>query len=197
MSGLELAALCGLAIWLAVLSFVILLVTRQIGLITVRLSLLAPHAPVGEEGPELGSSVPPEVRALGDDDGVVLLLLSGTCGDCRALAARLRGRELATRTVALVAGQRPLAEAVADMLPNGIDVRFDPEATRIAEMLRLEMVPFGIRIDAGTVSMKAYLHGPEDVWQLMAAGRGDDHLAVVQGGASSSNGNQGQEAVIR
>ncbi len=173
MSGLGLAALLAVAVWLAVLSLVALLLVRQLSLVTLRLSLVAPHAPADARGPDLGAAVPPDANAMLRRDGrpTVLLLLSGTCSTCRSLAARLGPRELGEDTVVLIGGRQSLATDVAELLPSGTDVRFEPQASRIAKEIGLDAVPFGLRIDAGTVSRKAYLHGPDDVLRL----RGDDY----------------------
>lgn len=203
MTGLELAALIAVGAWLAVLSFVALLITRQLGLVTVRLSLMAPHTPADDAGPAVGSAVPSEAGALIGRDGeaTVLLLLSATCGTCRSLASRLSARELDIHTVMLVAGKQPLASGIGELLPSGTDIRFDPEASRIAQLLGLDMVPFGVRIDSGTVSMKAYLHTPDDVLRLKSGGRGDGAQAAggeaKRGQIRSLNGKDAEEVVTR
>lgn len=203
MTGLELTAVIAIAVWLAALSFVVVLVTRQLGLVTVRLSLVAPHAPADEAGPEVGSAVPSEAGALIGRDGqpTVLLLLSATCDSCRSLASRLGEREVDVNTVALVAGRQPLASGIGELLPSGIDTRFDPEASQIAQRLGLEMVPFGVRIDAGIVSMKAYLHTPDDVGRLKRGGRADGTrgagIDANKGPVGSLNDQRDEEVVRR
>jgi len=167
-SGLALAALLLVAAWLAVLSLVVILLVRQLSLVTMRLSLVAPHAPADAAGPEVGSAVPQDVSALVGHDGrsTVLILLSATCATCRSLAARVSARELGAETVVLVAGRKPLVSTIAELLPPDSDVRLDPQASRIARGLGLDTVPFGLRLDSGTVSMKAFLHGPDDILRL-------------------------------
>lgn len=61
MSGLAVAALVLTSVWLGVLTLIVVLV-RQIGLLTVRLSV-AGHTHLTDDGPEPGSDVPEEVTA--------------------------------------------------------------------------------------------------------------------------------------
>lgn len=194
MSGLELAALAGIAVWLIVLSVVTLLVTRQISLITVRLSLLAPHSPAEDSGPEIGATIDPHAQEmLGGRDGVILLL-SATCGTCRSLASLLSADDLSPSTVVLVSGTPRLAAGVAELIRPQVDLRFDPDATALANALNLEMVPFGIRVDSGVVSMKGYIQTPHDVMRLHRTGAAIRSAGELQ--VTTQNGHNQKDGVL-
>jgi len=61
MSALAIAALVLVCVWLGVLTLVVVLLVRQIGLLTVRLSVADRALSVDNDGPEVGSSVPEDV----------------------------------------------------------------------------------------------------------------------------------------
>lgn len=171
MSGAQTVALVLAALWLAVLSLVVVLLVRQVGLIVVRLQAL-PSFSLQEDGPEIGSPVPDGVLALfpqHSHEPLHLLMLSATCTPCRELAAELHGRQLPLRTVALVAGEDGLAQSLAQLLPKDVRVVTDPEATALADVLRVRSAPFAVEVQEGTVTGRAYLHSFSDLLRLAEA----------------------------
>ena len=181
MSGLGTVALVAACIWMGVLTLVLVLVIRQIALLTVRLSN-ANHMPAQQmedgfspedDGPQVGDDVPDEMIAvlpeLENDEGLVLLM-SATCMPCRELAADLgrRSDELPRLpTVALVPGSDvTLVDALVDLLPKDMRVVNDPDATQFANALKIKSTPFGIAVNEGKVVGKSYLHGKSDVTTL-------------------------------
>jgi hypothetical protein len=64
MNGLSTAVLILFGIWLGVLTLVIVLVVRQIALLTVRLSLMGNTFSLANDGPEVGGPLPDMVRSL-------------------------------------------------------------------------------------------------------------------------------------
>jgi hypothetical protein len=93
MSGPGLVVIVLASVWLGVLSLVVVLLVRQIGLLTLRFDQVdladPPFKPEGD-GPELGDAVPPDVIAALPElatEPTYLLLLSATCTSCRELAA--------------------------------------------------------------------------------------------------------------
>jgi|GEM_PF-6655988 len=171
MSGAEQVALIAGAIWLAVLTAIILLLIRQVSLLTVRLSLAAPNAPMDDDGLDLASPVPASVlETLGVNGSArTVVFLSATCAPCRELASTLGEADFSESTVVLIAGGPGLAEGVADLLPRTVESLLDPAATNIAQALEIESTPFGMRFVDGAVHSKAYLQSPGDVRRIQGS----------------------------
>jgi hypothetical protein len=176
MSALAIAALVLVCIWLGVLTLVVILLVRQIGLLTVRLSVAGEATPLDNDGPEIGSSVPEDVAVVLPDQAeehAYLLLVSSTCTPCWELVADLGERRFEQKIVALVPGHGEKAGELAALLPSGIQVVLDPEASRLAGALQLESTPFVLEVDHGTVTRKAFLHeGASDLIAFMESGNG-------------------------
>ncbi len=176
MSALAIAALVLVCIWLGVLTLVVVLLVRQIGLLTVRLSVAGEATPLDDDGPEIGSSVPEDVAVVLPDQAeehAYLLLVSSTCTPCWELVAELGGRRFEQKIVALVPGHGEKAGELAALLPSGIQVVLDPEATRLAGALQLESTPFVLEVEHSTVTRKAYLHeGASDLIAFVESGNG-------------------------
>src|SRR5918998_2226825 len=174
MSALAIAALVLVCMWLGVLTLVVVLLVRQIGLLTVRLSVAGGATPLDNDGPEIGSSVPEEVAAVLPDqaeDHAYLLLISSTCLPCWELVADLGERRFEQNIVALVPGHGEKAGELAALLPSGMRVVLDPEASRLAGALQLESTPFALEIERGAVTRKAYLHqGASDLIEFVESG---------------------------
>lgn len=172
MTGLEQAALVVVAAWMAVLTFALVLVTRQIGLLTVRLSFAAPNIPVDEVGLPLGTKIPQEAAAaIGEIEvGRTVLFLSGTCGDCRSLATALSAEDVGPEVIALIGGRPSLAQDVGELLPAGLGHVFDPIASQVSAALGVDTVPFGMRINRGVIEAKAFLRSPADLVRLSGNG---------------------------
>ena len=181
MSGLGTVALVVACIWMGVLTLVLVLVIRQIALLTVRLSN-AGHIPSqqvedgfspADDGPQVGGNAPDEVIAALPElehDKNLVLLISATCTPCRELAAEL-GRNSSELpelpTVALVPGsQMSLVDALVDLLPSSMRVVRDPDATQFANALEIQSTPFGVAVNEGRVLGKSYLHGKSDIIAL-------------------------------
>ena len=172
MSALAIAALVLVCIWLGVLTLVVVLLVRQIGLLTVRLSVADRALSVDNDGPEVGSSVPEEV-ALPDleEERAYLLLISAGCTPCRELVADLGDRRFEQNIVALVPGSEEQASELAALLPPGIRAVLDPEATSLAESLEIQSTPFALEVERGTVTRKAYLYeGASDLIGFVESG---------------------------
>lgn len=182
MSGLELVALVAAGIWMAILSLVLVLVVRQLGVLTVRLDATSPVTARSDDGPEIGSTVPEEVvEALPELRGGVryLVLMAATCAPCREVAAELGGRSLDSRFVALVPGREELADGLIGMLPDGLRVVRDPVATGVAESLGITSTPFAVEVEDGVVGGKAYVSSASDLDRLVEARGRRIPLAVV------------------
>ena len=161
MSALAIAALVLVSAWLGVLTLAVVLLVRQIGLLTVRLSMASQTISLDDDGPEIGSGVPEDVASVlpkGEEVPAYLLLISAGCDPCRELVADLGGRHFEQDIVALVPGREDQAGELAALLPSGMRVVRDPEATMLAESLDLEATPFALEIKGGTVTRKAHLY---------------------------------------
>jgi hypothetical protein len=162
MSGLAIAALLLACVWLGVLTLVVVLLVRQVGLLSVRLSSANRLPSLNDDGPEIGSSVPEEVAAeLPELEGerTYLLLVAATCTPCRELIADIGERYFEQTVTALVAGREEAAEELAGFLPScGIRTVLDPKATRLARDLEIRSTPFVLEVERGTITRKAYLY---------------------------------------
>lgn len=182
MTGLETFAVAAAAVWLALLSLVLVLVVRQLGILTVRLDATSPVTARSDDGPEIGSDLPQEAAAVLADvrDGVrYLVLMAATCRPCRELAAELGERDLDARFLALVPGREQLADGLISLLPAQLRVIRDPVATEVAESLGITSTPFAVEVEDGKVSGKAYVSNAADLDRLVEARGRRIPLAVV------------------
>jgi hypothetical protein len=171
MSGLAVVALVLACVWLGILTLVVVLLVRQIGLLTVRLSVASQALSLANDGPKVGSKVPEEVAsALPDVEGErgYVLLISATCAPCPELVADIRQRDFEQTIIALVPGREELADELVALLPPGIRAVRDPEATRLAGALDIRSTPFAVEVERGTVTRKAYLYdGASDLIEFV------------------------------
>jgi hypothetical protein len=174
MSALAITALVLVCAWLGILTLVVVLLVRQIGLLTVRLSVASQALSLDDDGPEVGSSVPEDVAsvlATSEEEKAYLLLISAGCMPCRELVSDLGEHRFEQNIVALVPGREELATELAALLPHGVRAVLDPEATRLAEVLKLESTPFALEVERGTVTRKAFLHeGAADLIGFVGSG---------------------------
>jgi hypothetical protein len=172
-SGIAVAALVLVCVWLGVLSFVVVLLVRQIGLLTVRLSVAGQALSLDNDGPEVGSKVPEEVASVlsnPEEGRAYLLLVSATCAPCRQLVADIGERHFEQAIVALVPGSEQVAGELASLLPSGIQAVLDPDASRLAEALKIHSTPFALETVNGTVTRKSYLYaGAPDLTEFVEA----------------------------
>ena len=160
MSALAIVALVLACVWLGALTFVVVLLVRQVGLLTVRLSMATQAISLDDDGPEVGSILPEDVaEVMPDGERAYLLLISASCEPCRELVVELDGHQFEQSVVALVPGRQEQASELAALLPPGIRVVVDPEATQLTESLDLESTPFAIEVEEGTVTSKVHLFG--------------------------------------
>jgi len=105
MSSLTIAALVLVCAWLGVLTFVVMLLVRQVGLLTVRVTMATQAMSLDDDGPDIGSSLPEDVAELMPErERAYLLLISAGCEPCRELVAELDGHRFEQKMVALVPG---------------------------------------------------------------------------------------------
>lgn len=176
MRGIEIAIVSGGALWLAVLSFVLILVIRQIALVTARLDAAGSLFSVADDGLDVGNEVPEEILSRIPQlrsDLAYVLVISATCMPCRELATELSTIPYeAPRTVALLAGREELAQGLEELLPQHIEVIRDPDATELAkDGFQLQSTPFAFQVERGTITGKAYLRSATHLVELIEARR--------------------------
>lgn len=178
MSGIGLAAIVLVGAWLGILTLVVVLLVRQVGLLGVRLDLSGPPYEPENDGPEIGSQLPEDVISTLPQlrtGRAYLVLLSATCTPCRELAAELRDQQLprGQDLIALVPGRAELAESLVATLPPGMTVVRDPHATALAKNLQIESVPFALGVENGVIVGRAripYLRRGVDLARFMEGG---------------------------
>lgn len=170
MNGLAVAALILNTIWLGVLTLLLALAIRQIGILTVRLSMKGETFSVDHDGPKVGSDLPAEVIAIDSETAAMdadFLLLSATCNPCRELAATLDRHYLNGNIIVLLTGRKELADGLVSMLPPDYRIIRDPEASKMAAALHIQSTPFAVSISRGKVNQKAYIHSKSDLLSLV------------------------------
>jgi hypothetical protein len=116
MSNLAPAAFILMAVWLGILTLVIVLTIRQIGIMTVQLSLAESGFSLDKDGPEVGSPVPNNVVATLPQiaaEPTTILLVSATCTPCRTLAEDLQKYHFYSPVITLLTGRQELADGLA------------------------------------------------------------------------------------
>ena len=193
MSGIAVTALVAVGLWLLALTVMMLLVVRQIALLTLRLASrdevsMPPeqaahgeHFDVSKDGPGLGHAISSELLGTIPEAGEVahVLLVSATCVPCRKLVIGLRRERFAEPVIVLLSGRESVAAGMATLLPAGVRVIRDPEANELSGLLNIHSAPFAVSIERGVVVAKTYLNGPDEFRNLIgprAAAAGDDRI---------------------
>ena len=171
MSGFANVAVLLTAVWLTVLTLVVLLLVRQLGLITARADAGGSFS-VFDDGLRIGTKIPTDVTdALSLDSTTALIfLMSATCGPCREFAEDLQGTEWPVRVISLIPGPSELLSVLQQLLPPVVEVIPDPIASEIAAQLSIQTTPFGLKIDGGRVTAKTYLNSGADLKRLLEDG---------------------------
>ena len=170
MSDLATAAFILMAVWLGILTLVIVLTIRQIGIMTVQLSLAGSGFSVDKDGPEVDSPVPAVVKTslpLINVEPITILLLSATCTPCRSLAEDLQKYRFDSPVITLLTGRQELVDGLAAMLSTNTHIVSDPQAAQIAEAFNIHSTPFALRIEAGKVKVKTYVRGADHFLALV------------------------------
>lgn len=165
----ELAVLVLAIIWLSILTVVVLLLVRQVALLSVQLSFAGPVSSFADDGPPIGSAVPDDLLELMRDGSGSVLALSASCIPCRELVGNLHRRKLKTPVVAVIEGDIALARALATELPRGALPVLGSGASAILQTLRIESRPFVIGVWNGNVTRKAYVRSDQDFLAFVTA----------------------------
>lgn len=166
-------ALVALALWAAAATLAILVLIRQVSLISVRLDLtmrLPDLTDVGV-GPELGQPI--ELTELRVASRYVLVAVTGTCTSCHDFVSDLKERRpdgLRDELVLLVAGRgrpvRDLLERVPDWVAHVVR---DPVATQIGSRLGLSRTLVALHVVDGRLIGRSDVAGFDDLALLTAA----------------------------
>lgn len=189
MSTLEIVLIVFAGMWLLVLSLVTILVIRQIALISVRLDQNMQTVVPEEDGLDVGSEVPSEIRLLIpelDDTLHYVMLISATCETCRELAPKFKGLGLDIPVTVLVPGNSVAARELAAELPSEWRVLYDPLATDVANRLGITLTPFMIQVQWSIVNGKAYLHSEDDLVSFINGRESSDAERIAR--ANSGRG---------
>ncbi len=156
-----------LGAWSALLTFLLVLIVRQVGIVTLHLAMIAPAVDGGmlkDDGPTVGSRIPDDVAQLLPAPTLQasnVVLISATCTGCRNLVDGMRGHLLRSDTVILLAGHGNIADVLHEAIPKSAFILRDPEATRVANGLKIESTPFAITIRDSVVIKKGYVSDPQ------------------------------------
>lgn len=170
MSGAEVTLIAAVAGWLGLLTFTLLLCIRQVAVLTVRVERTVGFS-VADDGLPIGFPIPEEVAETlpAVRRRLMVLFMSATCDPCRELARELRTAELGVELAVLVSGAEDVAAAVAELLPSGVLVLRDPDATRLARALQVQSTPFATLASEGSVFGKTYANNVSDLESLASA----------------------------
>jgi hypothetical protein len=174
-SGLEIAALLLACAWLGALTLVVVLLVRQVGLLSLRLSAGGQGQQtfsLDDDGPEVGSNLPEEVSSTLphlEEGRAYLLLASASCGSCREVLADIGSHRFEQSVTVLIPGQEELSSELARLVPSGVRAVLDPEASMVAAALEIHSTPFAVEVQEGRITRKAYLYN-----------RGSDFVEFVE-----------------
>lgn len=167
---METVALVVASAWMAILTLVVLLLVRQVGLIAARLEESGTMFSLADDGLPIGSKVPDEAVLLLPDlaAGVThLVVMAASCAPCRTLVADLNAHPTEHEFVALVPGSQELAETITASLPAGAVSVLDPVAKELSNLLSVRSTPFGLEITDQVVTSKRFLTSAADLERLM------------------------------
>lgn len=171
----EVLVVSTVAFWLAVLTVLVLVLVRQVAVLTVR----GNNGPGYMDGPgpldgiAVGAHASQEAMALLPETAkgrALVILTSSTCGPCRELVADLPTLKLSVPTVLLLPGPTSTADPMAELVPPWIRVVRDPDAHRAATELQVNRTPYVFLFDDGRVTAKR-----------AASGRAREIAALVEG----------------
>lgn len=158
--------------WLLLLSVVVLLLVRQLGLVTLRLDMSTQAVSLNADGPEIGTRLPDRAVSLLYEvqSGLnYVLLLSANCDPCRQIAPSLSSVQTEGGLIAVIPGPEDLTEALASLLPANYRTIRDPAATQIAEVLGITRTPSVFEIEDGILTGKAWIFSHNDFQRLVDA----------------------------
>lgn len=169
MTGLEVAALGLVGVWLAALSAVMVVVVRHVGLLTLRIQ--AGHVTEGD-GLLIGDRVPADAIAVAselDRDLRYLVFLSESCSACFELAPQLSQVPDSDRFVACVVGDSRASQRLLMSVPGQVASVSGSDAKRLADAFRVRQTPQVLQVENGILVGRAVPRSLDDVVGLINA----------------------------
>ena len=177
MTTLGIAAVVIAAAWLLVLTIVVLLCVRQLGIFTVRIELLSRGGAVSGTGPTAGFSVPDELRArhpvLGRARSMVVLV-SGSCTTCFRVIEEWRGGDGPELVgpddilVLITGNERAESDRTEQRLTGLAQVMREPDSSSLARALSLTHRPSAMLLEDGIVAGSSVLERASDLDRILA-----------------------------
>jgi hypothetical protein len=150
-----------LGAWLLVLTLAVLVLARQLSVVSLRLMRSGGSVEVSEDGPELGAELPVRWRnLLAAKEPTTLLLLSATCVTCRDVVDGLSRMPPARPLAVLLSGTNEVADSMAERLSRLSQVRVlrGELPAEFGTDLQIKSVPFGLVVTDGMVTSKGYVY---------------------------------------
>lgn len=190
MTGLEVTALALVALWLGVLTVLVLASVRQIALLDLRIEL-GPTVSAAADGPEIGTDLPEAAAAalpVSNGDGpAYLLFLSPTCAPCVEIISQLHHRDVRRPVYALFSGDDRMAADFEAMFPSNIQSLRDPAATEVARAVNVNVTPFALQVENQIVTGRAHLRSADDFLRLIDAYQVSDAAELAHRGGSNGD----------
>jgi hypothetical protein len=169
MTSIEVAAVVLVAAWLSVLTLLVLLLVRQLGLIGVRLAAqgTAPDQslPIGTPLPAAVTGVLPELA----DELAYLVFLSSTCSSCTDFARDLDMLDSDAPVRVFVAGVGEATDDLAALVPDQFPTIREPIASTVAEALQIRGTPIALQVERGILTGRAIGTRVEEIRRLLDA----------------------------
>ncbi len=176
MTGLEIAALVAVGIWMLLLSLAVVLLVRQVSLIS---KWAQEQDSSNQDGLPIGSPVPEEALGLvpeADDELAYVWFLGGDCQPCREFAVEAaRTEEIiamrdSTTIVAAVTGTDDQANDFTQLLPEWIRVVRGDNAVALNKHFEIVQTPTVYEVERGNVTGRAVAgYGVVNFLNLVAA----------------------------
>lgn len=158
--------------WGVLVSIILILLVRQVSLMSVRLNLLMRMPDLSEFGigPELGTTIPGSASDILPENGVILAL-SATCESCHTVASTLprRSEDLPGALVVLLTGRGKPAKELRLKIPDWVKVLRDPDASKLGRELELSRTLWALRLQDNVVVGHADVSTGEDLLRLTEA----------------------------
>ncbi len=168
MNPLEIIGLVVVAVWLGVLTLTVLLLTRQLGVILARLQDVGVGVASMGQGVQIGERVPGEVKdLLAVKRSNLLLMITTRCDACSAVVEGLSGTDPGVAIVTLIPGDAETATMLSRSLHPAFTLVQDPEASMVAEQIRLNAAPYVMEIKDGVVTRKSFVQGPNHLLEFI------------------------------
>jgi thiol-disulfide isomerase/thioredoxin len=170
--ALETIAIVLACAWLALLTLVVLLLTRQLGLLTLRLDQFAPESTAPVDTPTIGTDLLGVLRQVAPElvGGLrYVVFMSATCAPCRELAPELHAVHAGAEFAVVISGPESTAAGLVAALPHRWTVISDPGASQIVGEIGLRHTPTALELDDGVVTGRAVLNQAQDLQRLIDA----------------------------